>query len=121
MSYGPISAPAQQTIVPAVTPARFHNLRANGILPRSATGLPIDPVDIAKAAAFLSRCRKTKRPNIHSFDLRRAIGVSLGAVIAAAVALGFEVRGWYGIMEFYPHAMLGVNRRDIRKQVRATA
>jgi hypothetical protein len=116
MPDSPLSARAQ----PAID-ARFHNLCANGILPRSATGPAIDPVDIARATVFLNRCRRTKRPNIHSFDLRRQIGVSLGAVIAAGVALGFEVRGWYGIMEFYPHALMGVNRRDVRRQARAAA
>jgi hypothetical protein len=62
------------------------------ILGSKYTGPPVDPAHAAVALAFLSRCRKTRIVNCHSFDLRRAIGnVSLGSVIAAAVALGFSL------------------------------
>src|SRR5271163_3342487 len=94
---------------------RFPNLCANGILGRKFTGPPIDPDHVATAMTFLSQCRKTKKPNVHTFDLRREIGdVSLGAVIAAGVALGFDVRCWYGVLAFVPHALIGVNQSDIR-------
>jgi hypothetical protein len=109
MSYTPTSA--------AAPPAkdRFQNLCAEGILPRSAAGRPIPPADTARAQAFLNRCRRTKRPNVHTTKLQRLVGVGPGAIIAAAVGLGFEVRGWYGIWEFFPHALIGVNRFDVRR------
>ena len=47
---------------------------------------------------------------------------SPGAIIAAAVAVvGFDVRGWYGVNEFYPHALVGVSRRDIAIRGNAAA
>jgi hypothetical protein len=97
---------------------RFPTLAANGILGRRTTGPPIDPEHVAMALAFLARCRKSKFENCHSFDLRRAIGgVSVGAVIAAAHALGFDVRGWIGTREFFPGAIIGVNAADVARRV----
>jgi hypothetical protein len=105
----------------ALAHARFPNLRADGILRRSATGPLIDTADIEAALAFLGRCRRNKRPNVHTLDLQHHVSrwagrpISVGAIITAAVSLNFEVRGWYGVRAFYPHAMLNVNQRDIRK------
>jgi hypothetical protein len=60
----------------------------------------------------LSRCRKSKYENCHSFDLRRQIGgVTVGAVICAAVALGFAVHPWFGVTDYMPHALIGVDSR----------
>ena len=98
---------------------QFPNLRASGILPRSQTGLPINPADVAVALSFLSRCRRTKVPSFHTHDLQRHVGVGIGAIIAAGVGLGFTVRGWYGNRAFYPHAVMGVNRFDVLKAVRS--
>jgi hypothetical protein len=110
MSNSPIGPSPQQTIV-----TRFHNLCANGILPRSAIGSPIPPADFAAALTFLGGCRRTKRPTVHTADLQKHVGVGPGAIIAAGVHLNFVVRGWFGTREFYPHAVMGVNRFDIRK------
>ena len=112
----------------AIARERFPNLCAGGILPKRAIGEPVDLDDIAAALTFLDRCRRTKVPRVHSFDLRRLIsnwnhgsnltvaGVQLGAVIAAAVALGFEVQNWHGVTCYAPHAMIGVSRVDTQRQ-----
>jgi hypothetical protein len=94
---------------------RFPNLCASGILPRRVTGSPINPTEVSIALSFLGRCRHTTRPTVHSVDLCRHVRVSAGAIIAAAVTLGFTVRGWYGVTAYYPHAVMNVNRLDIRK------
>lgn len=101
--------------------AWFPNLCAPGILPRRVTGPPIDPAHVATALHLLGRCRRTKRPTVHSSDLCRHAGVSPGAIIAAAIALGFTVRGWYGAKAYYPHALVAVSRFYIRKQMSARA
>jgi hypothetical protein len=95
---------------------RFGNLAATGILGRKHSGPAIDIRHVEIALAFLAQCRKTKIPNCHSFDLRRAIGdVSVGSVIAAAVGLEFTVVSWAGVTSFAPHAMIGVNAADVAK------
>jgi hypothetical protein len=105
----------------ALAHVRFPNLCASGILGRSATGPRTDAADIEVALAFLGHCRRNQRPNVFTADLQRHVSrwagraVSVGAIIAAAVSLNFEVRGWYGVRAFYPHALLNVNQRDIRK------
>jgi hypothetical protein len=100
----------------AIARELLPNLCAGGILPRHAVGEPVDLHDIEIALTFLDRCRRTKVPHVHSFDLRRLIDVQLGAVIAAAVALGFEVQNWHGVTCYAPHAMIGVNRCDLRRE-----
>jgi hypothetical protein len=109
MSHNPIAPSGQDQI--AAAKQRFPNLCATGILPRHKAGPPIDPDHIARALAFLGRCRRTTRPNTHTTDLQRRIGVGPGAIIAAAIGLGFDVRGWYGVTAFYPHALVAVSRR----------
>jgi hypothetical protein len=105
----------------ALARVRFSNLRATGILPPSATGPAIDPVDLAAALAFLSRCRRNKRPSVFTYDLQRHVSrwagrqVSTGAIIAAAVALNFQVHGWYGVRAFHPHALTNVGQFDLRE------
>jgi hypothetical protein len=115
----------------ALTIAReyFPNLCAGGILPRHAVGKPVDLGHIAVALTFLDRCRRTKNPHVHTFDLRRLISnwthestsnvspinLQLGAVIAAAIALGFEVQNWHGVTCYAPHALIGVHRLDVRR------
>jgi hypothetical protein len=77
---------------------RFPNLTAAGILGAKQSGPAIDPAHVTRALAFLAPCRKSKIPSVHSHDLRQAIGnVSLGATIAASVALGFALHPWRGI------------------------
>jgi hypothetical protein len=105
--------PAQGTITPeralVIARQRFPNLYATGILGRRCTGPEIDLWHITKAVTVLAGCRKSKFANCHSFDLRRQIGgVSLGAVICAAVALGFDVHSWFGVTDYAPHAMTNV-------------
>lgn len=100
----------------AIARERFPNLCAGGILPRHAVGEPVDLDHIAVALTFLDRCRRTKIPRVHSFDLRRLIDVQLGAVIAAAAALGFDVHSWHGVTCYAPHAMIGVDRLDVRRE-----
>jgi hypothetical protein len=105
----------------ALARVRFSNLRATGILPPSATGPAIDPGDLEAALAFLSRCRRNKRPSIFTYDLQRHVSrwagrqVSTGAIIAAAVALDFQVHGWYGVRAFHPNALTNVGRFDLRE------
>jgi hypothetical protein len=94
---------------------RFSNLSCGGILPKRALGEPVDLDDIDVALAFLAQCRKTKVPSCHSFDLRRAVDVQLGAVIAAATALGFDVHSWLDITTFVPHCMTNVDPDDVRR------
>jgi hypothetical protein len=95
----------------AIARDRFYNLCSTGILGRKFAGPLVDLADLDKALAFLRQCRKTKKPNTHSADLACEIGVSVGAVIAAATALNFTVQSWM----FVPNAMIGVNRVDVRK------
>jgi hypothetical protein len=89
---------------------RFPNLTAAGSLGAKQSGQPIEPAHVEIAIKFLSGCRRTKKPAVHSHDLRRAIGkgVSQGAVIAAAIALGFDARSWMGTQMFVPGAMINV-------------
>jgi hypothetical protein len=56
---------------------------------------------------------------MHSHDLCRLLGgVQPGAVIAAAIALGFEARSWYGVAMFAPHALININKFDARRLAR---
>jgi hypothetical protein len=98
---------------------RFPNLCCAGILPRKAIGEPVELADIEIALAALAQCRKTKTPTVHSYDLRRAVpgNVQLGAVIAAAVALGFATHSWFGVTTFAPHALIAANQSDVRRQM----
>jgi hypothetical protein len=101
----------------AIARERFPNLCSAGILGKRATGLPVGLWHIDKALSFLAQCRKSKIPAVHSHDLCGAIGVSVGAAISAAHALGFDVRGWMGSREFFPGAMIGVNAADVARRV----
>lgn len=116
---------AQVTMTPVqamvIARQRFPNLASTGILERRSTGPPIDPAHVTIALRFLMRCRKSKVPAVHSHDLCGEIGVSVGAVICAAHALGFDVRGWMGTRQFFPGAMVGVNARDVRRLAIITA
>jgi hypothetical protein len=47
--------------------------------------------------------------------LQRLIGVQLGAVIAASVALGFETHSWLGVTTFGAHVMIAVNGADMNR------
>jgi len=112
--------PAQGTITAAqaleIARRRFPNLCSGGILGRRAIGQPVDLEHVSTALAFLSRCRQTKAPNCHSFDLRRQIGgVTLGSVICAAVALDLSVDTWQGTVDFLPHCLIGVDARDVER------
>jgi hypothetical protein len=91
---------------------RFPYLGADGLLPRKSVRQPVDPREIERAMTFLRQCRRTKTPRVHSFDLQRLIGVQLGALIAAAVALGFATHSWFGIKTFAPHVLIAVNLAD---------
>jgi hypothetical protein len=111
----PAAPVTPETAIAAARRDRFPNLCSTGILGTRYTGQPINPDHVATALAFLGRCRRTKRPNFHTYDLQRHIGVGVGAIIAAGVGLGFEVRGLYGGRMFYPHALMGVNKSDVGK------
>ena len=99
----------------------YPNLRATGIMGRTKGGPPIRFDDVTAALAFLRRCRRTKDAFIHTIDLERHVSrwahrpVSIGAIIAAAVALKFDVRGWRGVTAYHPHAMVNANKSDISK------
>jgi hypothetical protein len=101
----------------AIARERFKNLRATGILGSKHTGPPINPDHVTIALAFLSRCRKTRKPTVHSHDLRAAIGngVSLGAVIVAAVALEFDVHSWLGSRTYVPGVMTNADARRVER------
>jgi hypothetical protein len=114
---------AQVTMTPVqamvIARQRFPNLASTGILDRRSTGPPIDPAHVTIALRFLMRCRKSRIPAVHSFDLREKIGnVSVGAVIAASVALGFEVYSWVGVTDYAPHALVGINSTDVARRCR---
>lgn len=114
----PIVAQAAMSAERALVIARqkLPSLYATGILGRRFIGPPIDPAHVVTALAFLSRCRKSKFENCHSFDLRAAIGgVTVGATIAAATALGFCVHSWRNTVDYAPHAMVGVNADDVER------
>jgi hypothetical protein len=101
---------------------RFPNLCSAGILGRKAIGQPVDLEHVSTALSFLAGCRKSKFANCHSFDLRRRIGgVSLGAVIAAAVGLGFSIDTWQGTVDFLPHCLIGVDPRDVERMANSAA
>jgi hypothetical protein len=98
----------------ALAHERFPNLTAAGILGAKQSGQPIDPAHVTRALAFMAQCRKSKVPAVHSYDLRQAIGgVSVGAVICASIALGFPVVSWFGVTDYAPHALIGVNATDV--------
>jgi hypothetical protein len=112
--------PAQAVISPEralfIARRRYPSLYAGGILGRRCTGRPIDLSHVAQAVTVLAACRKTVIPAVHSFDLRAAIGgVTLGATIAAAVALDFSVDTWQGTVDFLPHCLIGVDARDVER------
>jgi hypothetical protein len=96
---------------------RFPNLCCEGILPRKAVGEPVDLADIEIVLAALAQCRKTKTRGMgmHTFDMRMLIDVQHGALIAAAVALGFDVYSWRGTRTYAPHALIAVNQSDVRR------
>jgi hypothetical protein len=109
----PVATQATLTAERALSIAlrRFPNLCRTGILGRRFTGPPIDLDHVETALSFLAQCRKSKVPNCHSFDLRRQIGgVSVGSVIAACVALDFQVCSWSGVTDYMPHALVNVDR-----------
>jgi hypothetical protein len=100
----------------AIAGDRFGNLSSIGIRgSKQPAGPPIDLADIDRAMAFLRQCRKTKQPNTHTVDLVAAIGASLGAVIAAATALGFGVHSFYGPLIYAPNALVAVSKVDVRR------
>jgi hypothetical protein len=122
----------------AIARKRFANLCGEGILSRNGLapfpwnhgttyisaaayptvpGTPIDLDDVEAALAFLRQCRKTEVAIVNGFELRRAIGGQLGATIAAASALGFDVCNYYGGMSFGAHARIAVNRIDVQRLV----
>jgi hypothetical protein len=100
----------------AIAGERFGNLSSIGIRgSKQSAGPPIDLADIDRAMAFLRGCRKTKQPSVHTADLVAAIGVSTGAAIASAVALGFGVHSFYGPLIYAPNALIAVSKVDVRK------
>jgi hypothetical protein len=112
----PIAAQVTAEQALMIARERFPNLAASGILGTKQSGPPIDPGHVTRALAFLARCRKSKVPSVHSFDLRHTIGnVSVGAVIAACVGLGFSLHPWLGVTSYAPHVMLGINARDVKE------
>jgi len=130
MTHSAVDPLSQAGTTNALTLARerFRYLTAIGIQgKRDIPGPAIDPDDVAEALQALSLCRHTKRPSIHSSELRRAVSrragrtVSTGSVIAAAVGLGFTVRGWYGVRAFYPGAIVNVHRADVRMRLVGSA
>jgi hypothetical protein len=104
---------AEQALV--IARERFLNLSCGGILPRKAVGTLVDLDEIDVALTYLAQCRRTRIPAMHTFDLRRAIDVQLGAVIAAATALGFPTHSWHDITCYAPHALIAVNESDVRR------
>jgi hypothetical protein len=96
---------------------RFPNLCCAGILPRKAIGEPVDLADVEIALAALAQCRKTRTRGMgmHTFDMRMLIDAQHGALIAAAVALGFDVYSWRGTRTYAPHALIAVNQSDVRR------
>jgi hypothetical protein len=96
---------------------RFPNLCCEGILTRKAVGEPVDLDDIEVALVALAQCRKTKTRGMgmHTFDMRMLIDAQHGALIAAAVALGFDVYSWRGTRTYAPHALIAVNQSDVRR------
>jgi hypothetical protein len=118
--------PAQGTITAEhalmIARQRFPNLCSAGILGKRAIGQPIDLSHVSKAVTVLAACRKTVIPACHSFDLRRQIGgVSVGSVICAAVALDFQVCSWRGVTDYMPHALIGVDPRDVERMANSAA
>jgi hypothetical protein len=120
----------------AIARTRFANLCGEGMLSRNGLtpfpwnhgkhhsaatdyptvlGTPLDLDDVEAALAFLSQCRKTDAAIVNVFELRRAIGGQLGATIAAASALGFDVCNYYGGLSFGAHAKIAVNRVDVQR------
>jgi hypothetical protein len=97
---------------------RFPNLCCEGFLPRKAVGEPVDLGDIDLALTILAQCRRTKTRGMgmHTFDIRMLIDAQHGALIGAAVALGFDVYSWHGTRTFMPHALIAVNQSDVRRQ-----
>lgn len=93
----------------ALAHRRFPNLAAAAILGGAAPGrTSTQLVCVVRALRFWRRV-ENQNPAVHSHDLRQAIGnVSLGATIAAAFTLGFPVHEWFGVTDYAPHALVGV-------------
>jgi hypothetical protein len=117
-------------VVVAIAVARswFCKLCSEGTVPMASVVMPVpvDPDQVAIAMAFLCNVKPTKtvRSNAGMFsnDLANTISkatgkpVSNGACVAACVALGFTVRTWYGVKGFRPDGLIGVGRRNVRRQ-----
>jgi hypothetical protein len=82
---------------------------------------PINPAHVATAMAFLNRCRKTKKPTRGSYGLKHLAErwgrdnglepyITNGALIVAAVALGFKV---IRQSSSDPNAVIGVHKCDL--------
>ena len=108
-------APLSAVDALAIARERFPNLGASGILPKRGVGMAVDLHDIDIALSFLRQCRMATAPAVHSADLCRLIGVQPGALIAAAVALGFPTQSWLGVSCYAPGAMIAVNANDVRR------
>lgn len=106
---------------------RFRYLSADGLTPRPVKGGPVPkeiaPGDIAVALQFLAHCRHSKKPGVHTADIQVAVWrrfsreISIGAVIAAALALSFDVQSTFGCRGFHPHALISVRRYDVRESL----
>jgi hypothetical protein len=133
MPYTPLSAPAQRTLdaIERAT-ARFPGLSANGLTPYpGTTRAPIIPGEVETAFEFLSMLTPTKLPTRSSYALKHfaeAWGrrhelcryVSNGALIAAAVWLGYTVEPRGPIWQpNNPNAGIGVSRRDLKRMLAA--
>jgi hypothetical protein len=101
------------------------------LTPEGLRGGPFDPSpqyrwhpqQIATAMTFLRQCRKNKKSNFYSSDIKHwaeAWGggyVINGAAIVAAIALGFKVTRSRGGL----YARIGLHKNDLAKLIRPPA
>lgn len=108
----------------AIARDRFKLLCAQGTHPpKSMAPTPVDAGQVELVMTILQRVGKTKTPKVFAVDIARdaaaATGrkVSVGAVIAAAVALNFGVRSWRGVSSFAPDAATDISLLDLRREI----
>lgn len=97
--------------------------------PKSSLASPLRADEIATAIAFLRRFKPTKRGTYNSYFLKheaerwgRRNGmvayVSNGALIAAAMSLGFVIDEYKNCWPTSPNAKIGISRRDFNTFMR---
>ena len=109
--------------LPSSGARHFPHLCEHGLYPpKGQLPKPIEEDQVLTAMAFLSQCsRRTKRGKYSAWFLREAAErwsvkvVSSGALIAAALRLGFVVEEHPNCLLLFADALIGISKRDFLK------